>query len=231
MRSARGRLAMMPSVKPFDIRIVGIGGTARPNSTSECAVAETLRVAEKLGAHTRLFGGEFVTRLPMYVPGRANRSLDELEYIDAIRNCHGIIVGTPGYHGGVSGPIKNILDLLEDTAQDARPYLEGIAFGCVVTAYGWQACATALVSLRMVAHALRAWPTPFGATINASTPPFAADGACADARIAHQLSMVASQVVEFSCWRQTWRAAEQSDATVTAREERRIVGNSRGNES
>jgi FMN reductase len=167
----------------------------------------------------------------MYTPGRSDRSEEEIEYIEAVRKCHGIIVGTPGYHGGVSGPIKNVLDLLEDTAQDARPYLDGVAFGCVVTAYGWQACSTALVSLRMVAHALRAWPTPFGATINTSTPPFAADGTCVDTRIENQLSMVASQVVEFSRWRQLWRAVERSDATSTTRGEALIGRNLIGNPS
>jgi FMN reductase len=109
-----------------------------------------------------------------------------------------VIVGTPGYHGSLSGPIKNILDLLEDTAGDDRPYLDGRAFGCVVTAYGWQACGTTLVALRMIAHALRAWPTPFGASLNASTPLFETDGTCIDAKVAEQLTIVARQVVEFA---------------------------------
>jgi FMN reductase len=136
---------------------------------------EALRVAEALGAKTRLFNGEFVSRLPLYIPDRSSRSSEKLDFINAIRRCHGLIVGTPGYHGSLSGPIKNILDVLEDTARDDHPYLDGRAFGCAVTAYGWQACGTTLVSLRLIAHALRAWPTPFGATLNASTPLFETD--------------------------------------------------------
>jgi FMN reductase len=178
--------------------IVGIGGTARAHSTSERAVAEALRVCEELGARTELFNGEFVASLPLYAPDRTARNPDERRFIDVIRGSHGMIVGTPGYHGSISGPIKNILDLLEDTARDTPPYLEGRAFGCVVTAYGWQACGTTLVSLRMIAHALRAWPTPFGAALNASTPLFESDGSCIDDKIAAQLSIVASQVVEFA---------------------------------
>ena len=182
--------------------IVGIGGTARPNSTSERAVAETLRWAQTLGARTKLFNGEFVSRLPLYLPGRSNCSPKEQELIDDVRLCQGIIVGTPGYHGSLSGPIKNALDLLEDTGRDSCPYLEGRAFGCVVTSYGWQACGTTLVSLRLIAHALRAWPTPFGATLNASTPLFQGDGTCIDPQISKQLLIVASQVVEFARWRE-----------------------------
>jgi FMN reductase len=177
--------------------IVGIGGTARPKSTSERAVVEALRSAERLGAETRLFDG-VLSGLPLYVPDRKERTAAEREFIETIRRCDGVIVGTPGYHGSLSGPIKNILDLLEDTAGDDRPYLDGRAFGCVVTAYGWQACGTTLVALRMIAHALRAWPTPFGASLNASTPLFETDGTCIDAKVAEQLTIVARQVVEFA---------------------------------
>jgi FMN reductase len=185
----------------FKPLIVGIGGTARSNSTSELAVRETLQAAERLGADTAFFDGGFITRMSLYSPERSHRSPDEQAYIDTVRRCHGIIVGTPGYHGSLSGPIKNILDLLEDTARDERPYLDGRAFGCVVTAYGWQACGTTLVSLRMIAHALRAWPTPFGATLNATVPVFNSDGSCVDEKISTQLSVVARQVVEFAHWR------------------------------
>ena len=187
--------------------IVGIGGTARPNSTSERAVVEALRSAERLGAETRLFDGGFVSGLPLYVPDRKERTEPERDYIETMRRCDGVIVGTPGYHGSLSGPVKNILDLLEDTARDERPYLEGRAFGCVVTAYGWQACGTTLVALRMIAHALRAWPTPFGAALNASTPLFETDGTCIDAKIERQLAVVAGQVVEFARHRAAGLAA------------------------
>lgn len=185
----------------FRPRIVGIGGTLRPNSTSARALAATLRVCSDLGAEPVLFSGEFISRLPLYVPDRASRSPEEQEFVAAVRVCHGIIVSTPGYHGSLSGPIKNALDLLEDTARDECPYLDGRAFGCVVTAYGWQACGTTLVSLRLVAHALRAWPTPFGAVLNTSTPQFESDGTCTDPKTAQQLAVVATQVVHFAKWR------------------------------
>jgi FMN reductase len=187
----------------FEPFIVGIGGTARVNSTSERAVARALQFAEQQGCKTRLFGGDLLARLPLYVPGQATRNGDELEFLEAIRHCHGVIISTPGYHGCVSGPIKNVLDLIEDTASDEQPYLTDRAFGCIVTAYGWQACGTALVSLRLISHALRAWPTPFGAALNASSPLFETDGTCIDAKIEKQLALVAAQVVDFARWRQS----------------------------
>ena len=203
---------MSSSAGPFVPLIVGIGGTARPNSTSERAVSQALRFAEELGSQTTLFGGEFVASLPLYVPDRTNRTAEERTFIDCVRRCHGLIVSTPGYHGSLSGPIKNILDLIEDTARETPPYLADRAFGCIVTAYGWQACGTTLVSLRMISHALRAWPTPFGAALNASTPLFETDGTCIDEAISKQLYLVASQVVEFARWRHTGSTAATTDA-------------------
>lgn len=188
----------MSNASSFSPLIVGIGGTARPRSTTERAVELSLQIAESLGARTTLFDGEFVSQLPLYVPGHPSRNKSEQTFIDAIRRCHGVIVGTPGYHGCLSGPVKNVLDLIEETASDECPYLDGRGFGCIVTAAGWQACGTALVSLRTIAHALRAWPTPFGAAINVSTPVFDTDGGCVDTRVSRQLSVVASQVVEFA---------------------------------
>jgi len=181
--------------------IVGVGGTARPNSTSELAVMQALRTAEGLGARTKLFDGSFVSNIPLYVPGQNMEARDTAEFIRWVRECDGLIVATPGYHGSLSGPIKNALDWIEETCHDAAPYLDGRAFGCIVTARGWQACGTTLVSLRMVAHALRAWPTPYGATLNSSTPLFESDGSCVEPDVADQISRVARQVVEFARWK------------------------------
>lgn len=185
----------------FSPLIVGIGGTSRPNSTSERAVRNALGAAEAMGARTQLIDGPFLSRLPLYVPDRIERNADEQAFIAAIRACDGLIVATPGYHGSLSGPIKNVIDLIEDTARDPRVYLEGCAFGAIVTAYGWQACGTTLVTMRSIAHALRAWPTPFGAALNASTPLFDEAGGAIDPKIEGQLRLVAQQVVDFARWR------------------------------
>ena len=189
---------MTSKLSSFAPHIVGIGGTARAHSTSERAVEQALEHAKILGATTRLFDGDFVSRMPLYIPDRVTRNADEDEFIGAIRRCHGLIVGTPGYHGSLSGPIKNMLDLLEYTAKDDRSYLDGCAFGCIVTAYGWQACGTTLVALRSIAHALRAWPTPFGAALNTSGPLFDSEGRGSSESVSKQLSLVASQVVQFA---------------------------------
>jgi FMN reductase len=178
--------------------IVGVGGTARPGSTTDRALRIALEAAEDAGARTVCFGGPFLAGLPVYGPHTPDRSPDTHRFLETVRTADGVLLATPGYHGGVSGMVKNALDFLEDLRDDERPYLDGRAVGCIVTAFGWQACTTTLLSLRAIVHALRGWPTPLGATLNTTAGIFDAAGACTDPKAALQLDVVARQVARFA---------------------------------
>ena len=185
----------MSSRRPL---IVGIGGTTRPGSSSERALVVALRSAQEAGAETRLLGGEFLARLPIFNPGEREPTPEQAELAAAVRAADGLIVASPGYHGSISGVIKNALDTLEALRGDDRPYLTDRAVGCIITADGWQAAGTTLTALRSIVHALRGWPTPFGAALNAASGLFDADGACIEAKDAWQLATVAEQVLDFA---------------------------------
>ncbi|MGD6741767.1 NADPH-dependent FMN reductase [Streptomyces sp. BH106] len=179
--------------------IVGIGGTTRPGSSSELAVRTTLSAAERRGADTEHFGGTFLASLPHYAPENPDRTSAQRTLVEAVRAADGIVIGSPGYHGGVSGLVKNALDLLEDLRDDERVYFDGRAVGLLVTAAGWQACGTTLTALRNTVHAMRGWPTPLGVTLNsAQTRLFDTDGTCLDATAAAQLGLLGEQVHGFA---------------------------------
>jgi FMN reductase len=180
--------------------IVGLGGTIRPDSSSERALARALAAAELFGARTELFGGPFLASLPIYNPHETCIGGDQTRFIDAVRRADGIIVATPGYHGSISGLVKNALDCLEGLRDDARPYFDGRAVGCIVAASGAQAAGSTLAALRSIVHALRGWPTPLGATL-ASPRLFDEAGEFFDARDAWQVETVARQVVDFAASR------------------------------
>lgn len=180
--------------QPF---IVGIGGTANPVSSTEQALAVALQAAEKEGAKTKLIGGETLVQLPHYLTHASRNCAAATELVDAIRAADGVIIASPGYHGSVSGLLKNALDYLEDTAKDARVYLDGVPIGLIVTAYGWQATGSTLATLRAIVHALRGWPTPLGVAINSSGGVFK-NGVCVDPTACGQLELVGQQVHEFA---------------------------------
>jgi len=177
--------------------VVGIGGTSREGSSTDCALRAALAAAEAAGACTCFFGGTFLTRLPLYDPDVSARTEEQRRLVNAVREADGVIIASPGYHGGVSGLVKNALDLLEDLREHERPYLDQRAVGCIVTAFGWQTSGTTLTALRSIVHALRGWPTPLGAALNTSERIFDATGACTDEKSALQLAIVGRQVVEF----------------------------------
>ncbi|WP_232496266.1 NADPH-dependent FMN reductase [Novosphingobium kaempferiae] len=177
--------------------VVGIGGTIGGDSTTERALRIALGHVEAQGLATRLFGGEALGELPLFNPKSPARTTGEQDLVAAIRSCSGVILATPGYHGSISGALKNALDLLEDTAKDERSYLSGLPVGIVVTAYGWQATGSTLATMRSIVHALRAWPTPFAATINALETRIDADGST-DRLVLEQLCRVGEQVVRFT---------------------------------
>ena len=72
----------------------------------------------------------------MYAPHLPERSPPAQRLVEELRAAHGVILGSPGYHGGVSGLMKNALDHIEDLRAAETPYLEGRAVGCIVTAAG-----------------------------------------------------------------------------------------------
>ncbi len=186
------------SSEPAKPLIVGIGGTVRDGSSTERALLAALRTAEAAGARTRFLGGTFLANLPIYNPQPGGPTADQLLLAEAIRDADGVIIATPGYHGSLSGVMKNALDTLEILRDDHRPYLTGRAIGVIVTAEGSQAGGTTLTSVRSIIHALRGWPTPFGAALNINSGSFDANGSLRDPRESWQLDTVAGQVLEFA---------------------------------
>jgi FMN reductase len=168
----------------------------RAGSTSEIALRVALDGAEAAGARVRMFGAAELG-LPFYDPKSTYRTEQALELIGALRASDGVIVASPGYHGALSGMIKNALDYIEDMAGDARVYLDGLPFGCIGVAHGSQAAVAVLTNLRGIAHALRAYPTPYGAAVVAS-PRIFAGGACVDPETTSRLRLIGTQVARMA---------------------------------
>lgn len=176
--------------------IVGLGGSGSASGSTERILRYALDAAERAGAETLYFDGKALD-MPMY--SYAGVRIEKAQaLIAALRRADGIIIASPGYHGTISGLIKNALDYVEDMAKDDRVYFEGRAVGLIAVAAGWQATGSTLATLRSITHALRGWPTPMAVAINSAWPVFGADGAVSDTSVTMQLDILAGQVVEFA---------------------------------
>lgn len=185
----------MADARPY---IIGIGGTTRPGSATEKSLRFALKVAADTGAETGGFFGPELAQLPMYTPDNPGRTEGAVRLAKELRRADGIIIASPGYHGSVSGLVKNALDYVEDLRDDDRAYFDGLAVGCIATGAGWQATVSTLQQLRTIAHALRGWPTPLGAALKSAHTIFDSNGDVVDERARFQLVTMATEVVQFA---------------------------------
>ncbi len=169
----------------------------REDSQSERALSVVLQGARGAGARTVAITGQELV-LPFYDPAVLERSAIALRLVQALREADGVVLVSPGYHGTVSGLVKNALDYVEDLRADDRPYLDGRAVGCVAMALGWQATVTTLTALRSIVHALRGWPTPLGAALNSAEVSFDDHGKPSDPAVERILRTIGEQVVQFA---------------------------------
>ena len=149
-----------------------------------------LNAAQRRGARTKLISGPLL-QLPLYQPENPERSEGARFLVSELALADGIVLGSPGYHGSISGLVKNALDYAEDLRTDPRPYFSGRAVGCIATAGGWPGAVNTL-------GALRGWPTPLGAAINAADQVFDAAGLCLVPRVAQVLDLMAEEILSFA---------------------------------
>jgi FMN reductase len=199
------------------LKVVGIGGSTRPGSSTELALEAVLAAVRRRHAKTELFCGGALT-LPVYEPD-APLDAKSRGLVEAVCGADALVIGSPAYHGGPSGLVKNALDHLEALREDRRPYLSDRPVGLVVTARGWQAAVSTLAALRQTVHALRGWPTPLGLPINVAELPEGLDVALRSSELAVRVEELAH---ELASGRDGQPASVHDD--VGAGNEARVVG-------
>jgi len=131
--------------------IIGLGGTPRSLSSSERALAISLRAAEAGGADTIAFSGPSTgsTDVPAQQLPTERRKRVDWWMRSAMRRHH--------YCGGLLSRIhvgfdQDALDYAEDLRTDGRVYFDGLAVGCIVCAADgkrpakrWRRCARLLI--------------------------------------------------------------------------------------
>ncbi len=179
------------------VRVLALGGSTRPDSAAERALRIAAQGATSAGAVVTYITGRDLM-VPIFDTETSERAPMARHLVESMRECDGLILSSPGYHGSISGLLKNALDYAEDLRLDQRPYLDGRAIGCIAVAHGWQASVGTMNHLRQVAHALRGWPTPMGSAVNDATSFLGSDAESTDTAVARQLQTIGRQVVDFA---------------------------------
>ena len=119
-----------------------------------------------------------------------------------IRESQAIIIGSPEYHGSLSGALKNMLDLMgiED--------FEGKIVGLVGVAGGHVGAINTLNTLRIICRNLHCWVLPQDVSIAQSAKTFNEDGSLNDPDVEGRLLDLGRQAVKFASLQQK---VEQDD--------------------
>jgi FMN reductase len=198
------------------VRIVGLGGSLRAESTSRTALQAALDGAAASGADVQLIWLRDLG-LPLYTAEHAPPP-GAHEFADAVHACDAMIWSSPTYQGSVSGSFKNALDWLILLADRTPPYLSNKPIGLISTAGGVQGLQT-VNAMDFIARSLRGWSVPLVMPVPQSWHTFDADGHLVDEAVTAQLRALGAEVT---------RAARQFQASGTCdyAEDRPVVAES-----
>jgi FMN reductase len=174
------------------IVVVGICGSLRRGSYTRQALTIALLGAREVGARTRLID---LRDYQLVFCGEEHEGA-HLEGVLRLRRevtrAQGIILGTPEYHGGFSGVLKNALDLMSPAE------IQGKMLGLVGVSGGRLGATNALTGLRTVGRALNAWVLPEQASIPEAHKAFSEEGRLNDPMLEGRLKDVGRKVARFA---------------------------------
>jgi len=171
------------------VKIVGIGGSLRPDSHSQIILSQAGQRVAALGAEVEILDLRTMP-LPFCDGGDDYPDYPDVEKLrTAVSQADGLILATPEYHGSVSGVLKNALDLM------SFDQLSGKVTG-LISVLGGQSNSNALNDLRVIMRWVHAWVIPEQIAVGQAWKAFGADGKLLDEKLSQRLDQFAQSLVE-----------------------------------
>lgn len=171
------------------VKIVGIAGSLRPNSYTQLAVRVAAQRLEALGAEVEIIDLR-EWQLPFCHGGKEYSEYPDVQRLrDTVRNAHGLILATPEYHGGVSGVLKNTLDLM--SFDELSDKVTGL-----ISVLGGQSNSNALNDLRLIVRWVHGWVIPEQIAIGQAYGAFSSEGKLLDEKLSQRFDQFAQSLVE-----------------------------------
>lgn len=171
------------------IHVTAICGSLREDSRTRMALELALQGAEASGATTHLID---LRDYELSFCKAPQEGADVAKLQADVAKSHGIILGTPVYHGGISGVLKNALDLMGSSEFSGR------VVGLLGVAGGSTGAVLPLASLRNIGRSLHAWVIPHEVSISNSSDAFDDNGQSLNTAIRDRLLTLGRDVARFS---------------------------------
>lgn len=171
------------------VKIVGIGGSLRPESSSYQALNLAIARVQALGASAQILDLRQM-QLPFCNGGNEYPEYPDVNQLrETVAEADGLILATPEYHGGVSGVLKNALDLM--SFEQLSDKVTGL-----ISVLGGQSNSNALNELRINMRWVHAWVIPEQIAIGQSWKAFSEDGKLLDEKLSQRFDQFAQSLVE-----------------------------------
>jgi len=176
-----------------EILVSGVCGSLREGSYTRMALNIALMGAKDAGAKINLIDLRKY-ELPL-MDARGDEETfpaDVFKLRDEVQKSDGIILGTPEYHGGYSGVLKNALDLM------GFDEFQGKMIGLLGVSGGSMGAASALNGLHTIGRTLRAWVVPFQVSIASAYDEFDNDGNLKNRALEQRVRNLGEKVTRFA---------------------------------
>jgi FMN reductase len=171
------------------VKIVGIAGSLRPDSYSQIALKVAIQKVQEVGAEVEILDLREMN-LPFCDGGTEYPQYPDVKRLqDTVSEADGLILVSPEYHGGVSGVLKNTLDLM------SFDQLSGKVAG-FISVLGGQVNSNALNELRVILRWVHAWSIPEQVAIGQAWQAFTPEGKISDEKLSQRLDVFAQSLVE-----------------------------------
>src|SRR5262245_8187746 len=168
------------------LKVLGVGGSMRPGSSSTRAVCYCLDALRGHGADVRLLDLRELD-LPMYRPAGGAAAEAVRAAAEAVTWADAYLLGSPDYHGSMSGAMKNFLDYhWEEFA--------GKLFGYVCSSH--EKGLTAMDQMRTAVRQCYGWSMPYGVSLHGEQD--FPDGGEPVERLAGRLQMLARDLAVYA---------------------------------
>ena len=175
------------------INVVALCGSLRKGSTTHAALTIALSGAKEVGAKVELIDlSQYQLIFYGAVADVSEYPADVFKLREKVKHAHGILLGTPEYHGSFSGVLKNALDLMW------YDEFENKVVGLIGVSGGRLGAGNALSMLRTVGATLRAWVIPAEVSIARASEAFDENGNLHDSELSARVKAIGRQVTQFA---------------------------------
>lgn len=151
------------------MRVLFVSGSNRSGATSTKLLRYMAELSRRKGAEAAMFD-LWEKPVPLYSPDAEPNEPNVAALLQAAQQADALVLGSPEYHGSISGVLKNALDYMGSAHVGGKPVLS-------VSSSGGAVAVSSLTQLQAIVRNMHGINSPEWISIGGEQRHFAPDGA------------------------------------------------------